>query len=403
MKITTFPKFGGDGRTASLLDEELILLGNDAFGTKGKYITIQKPRNGLLGIKYSVDNFPLRQIPHGHTALLSKNTLAVVGGQFKSKGKLSKFTWTELSLFWKNGTKFSPNVIHSCNIKLGSDVHMIFGGALKGKDQQDEAQGMSTVLKLNTREEIVVELKPMNLSRVFHSCQLLTHDIVLVSGGLAHEGESGLQQDELYNITSQETVKLLDHESSLKRYQHATSRLGNQVYAFGGLDSDNIATNKIAVFDNKTNSWTDLNQELHSSNTTELVVTPFPVSSLDCGPECHCGVANKTERIFGGSEAEVRIDCSYLPFIFQRHIALYSACWSMVDVTNNFSSVYTDIAASVGLVKSPPSPLTVKSSPAVNSLPTVPSQSTQYFPPTIFHRMSSTNVSIQICPPRNNP
>ena len=143
----------------------------------------------------------------------------------------------------------------------------------------------------------------MNLTRMSHSCQLLTHDIVLVSGGLAHVGESGIQQDELYNIASEETAKLLDHESSLNRYQHATSRLGNQVYVFG---STNIATNKIAVFDNKTNSWKDLNQELHSSNTSELVVTPFPVSSLDCVPECSCGAANKAERIFGGSEAEVR-------------------------------------------------------------------------------------------------
>ena len=305
MKITTFPKFGGDGRTASLLDEELVLLGNDAFGTKGKYITIQKPRDGLLAMRYTNDNFLLRQIPHSHTALVSENTLAVVGGQFNSKGKLSKFTWTELSLFWKNGTHFHPNIIHSCNIKLGSDVHMIFGGALKGKDQQ--AHGNRQVVRLNTTEETAVELKPMNLTRVFHSCQLLTHDIVLVSGGLAHVGEQVIQQDELYNITSQETVKLLDHESSLKRYQHGTSRLGNQVYAFGGLDSDNIATNKIAVFDNKTNSWNDLNQELHSSNTSELVVTPFPVSSLDCVPECSCGAANKAERIFGGSEAEVKI------------------------------------------------------------------------------------------------
>ena len=120
----------------------------------------------------------------------------------------------------------------------------------------------------------------MNFTRMFHSCQLLTHDNFLVYGGLAHVGEPGIQQDELYNIASEETAKLLDHESSLNKYQHATSRLGNQVYVFG---STNIATNKIAVFDNKTNSWNDLNQalrllqELHSYNTSELVVTPFPV------------------------------------------------------------------------------------------------------------------------------
>ena len=96
--------------------------------------------------------------------------------------------------------------------------------------------------------------------------------------------------------------------------------MGNQVYAFG---SSNIATNKIAVFDNKTNSWNDLNQalrllqELHSYNTSELVVTPFPVSSLDCVPECSCGAANKAERIFGGSEAEVKNILTSIFFLFR--------------------------------------------------------------------------------------
>ena len=41
--ITTFPKFAGLALTASLLDEQLLLLGNDYMGTKGRYISIQKP------------------------------------------------------------------------------------------------------------------------------------------------------------------------------------------------------------------------------------------------------------------------------------------------------------------------------------------------------------------------
>ena len=109
MKIPTFPKFSGHGRTVSLLDEELILLGNDGFGTKGQFITIQKPRNGLLAMKYTVDQFPLGKVPHQHSSLVSRNTLSVLGGKFKSKGKLSKYTWTELSLFWDNGTKYTLN------------------------------------------------------------------------------------------------------------------------------------------------------------------------------------------------------------------------------------------------------------------------------------------------------
>ena len=34
MAIATFPLFAGIGRTASMLDEELIILGNDDLGTK---------------------------------------------------------------------------------------------------------------------------------------------------------------------------------------------------------------------------------------------------------------------------------------------------------------------------------------------------------------------------------
>ena len=67
---------------------------------------------------------------------------------------------------------------------------------------------------------------------------------------------------------------------------------------------------KIADFDPTTNAWNELAQELHSSNTSELVATSFPVASLDCVPDCWCGIASKKERIFGGSEAEVRIASS---------------------------------------------------------------------------------------------
>ena len=63
MAIATFPKFAGIGRTASLLDEELLLLGDDYLGTKGRYISIQKPRDGLLAMKYTVQELPLTQSP----------------------------------------------------------------------------------------------------------------------------------------------------------------------------------------------------------------------------------------------------------------------------------------------------------------------------------------------------
>ena len=305
MAITTFPKFAGTGRTSSLLDKELLLLGDDDLGTRGRYISIQEPRDGLLAMKYTVQDLPLTQSPHQHSSLVSRNTLTLVGGKFKSRGKLDKFTWTELSLNWANGSKFEPDFTDACSVKLGADVHIIFGGERK---VNGEIMGIRQVVKINTTEELVFEMAQMNQSRVSHDCQLLKDSIVLVSGGLAQKGgdPSEVLQDELYNITSEEVVQVLDWEKSLRRIQHATIKIDDRVWAMGGIDSNNNTPSKIAEFNASTNAWNELDQELHSTHTSQLIVSPFPVASLDCVPQCHCGFANRKERIFGGSEAEVR-------------------------------------------------------------------------------------------------
>ena len=67
-----------------------------------------------------------------------------------------------------------------------------------------------------------------------------------------------------------------------------------------------------------TNVWNDLSQKLQSTNTSELLVTPFPISSLDCVSKCQCGIVHKRDdqgasgRIFGGSEAEVENYCFFV-------------------------------------------------------------------------------------------
>ena len=83
-------------------------------------------------------------------------------------------------------------------------------------------------------------------------------------------------------------------------------KIEDRIWALGGRDSNDNAPSKIAEFNTTTNSWNELAQELQSSSTSELVVTPFPVSALDCVPQCQCGIANRNGRIFGGSETEVR-------------------------------------------------------------------------------------------------
>ena len=185
-------------------------------------------------------------------------------------------------------------------MKIGVDVHIIFGGERKINDQRTSRR---QVVKINTTQQVVFKMKPMNRSRMSHGCQLLNSSVVLLSGGL---DQDVIQPDELYNITSEEVVKLLDPEQSLQRAQHAMIRVGDRILALGGIDANNNAPSKIAEFNTTTNAWNELAQELHSTNTSELVATPFPTSSLDCLHECRCGIANKKERIFGGSEAEVR-------------------------------------------------------------------------------------------------
>ena len=260
----------------------------------------ERPRDGLLAMKYTIQNIPLVGSPHQHTSLVSKNTLAVVGGKFKSKGMLSKFTWTEFSLHWQNGSKFKPDFVASCAVKVGVDIHIIFGGEREINNQRISGRH---VVKINTTQQVAAEMKPMSRKRMSHACQLLNSSVVLLSGGL---DQDVIQPDELYNITSEEVVKLLDPSQSLQRAQHALIRVEDRILGLGGIDSRNNAPSKIAEFNTTTNAWNELTQELHSTNTSDLVVTPFPASALDCIPECSCGTTSRKGRIFGGIEAEVK-------------------------------------------------------------------------------------------------
>ena len=303
--VTTFSKFAGIGRTASLLDDELLIIGNDDDGTKGRYISIQKPRDGLLAMKYIIQELPLLQQPHQHSSLVSRNFLSVVGGKFGSGGKLSKSTWTELSLKMEDKSRYIPSFSDACVIKVGVDVHILFGGE---RTIGNKTTSSRQVVKINTTEEIVYEMKPMTYSRVSHDCELLNSSVVLVSGGLPSKGDdpTNILPDELYDIHSQKVIKVLEAGQSLKRIQHSTIKMGNRILALGGIDSNNTAPSMIKEFVLPTSSWKDLKQKLNSTNTDDLIIAPFPTASMDCMSNCRCGIVNRDKRIFGGSEAAVR-------------------------------------------------------------------------------------------------
>ena len=83
--------------------------------------------------------------------------------------------------------------------------------------------------------------------------------------------------------------------------------MGQEIFALGGKNSteNSNASSKVKVFNSVTKSWNNFSQELLSSETSDLVLTPYALSSLDCVRECVCGNEAKKKRIFGGTEAKV--------------------------------------------------------------------------------------------------
>ena len=82
--------------------------------------------------------------------------------------------------------------------------------------------------------------------------------------------------------------------------------MGEYIYALGGIMSDGSATSTIEFFNTTSLSWHRHNATLTFEDTTKLVVTPFPTSSIDCVTDCQCGIASAKQRIFNGTEAQVR-------------------------------------------------------------------------------------------------
>ena len=282
--VTNLPNYGGIGRTLSLRDQELILLGNNEVG---QYVSILKPREGLLGMKFLEKVYPLQNLPFQHSSLVSQNTLFVIGGKNRSNGRLSGSKWEAISFTWsEDGSIFDPDFEDACTLKVSLNEHIIFGGKNFG----------NKVVKIDTANLVAIRMKPMSRSRMSHGCQLMNENkVVLLSGGL---WSNVVQQDELYNIESEEVIKVLNIQQSLARSNHVTIKMGDQIYALGG------STSRIETFDSSTHSWKNIDRNLLSSDTSEIVVSPFPLISLDCG--CQCGMARKSkERIFDGQQAKV--------------------------------------------------------------------------------------------------
>ena len=294
------PFFGGQGHTVDLLDEQLILLGdNSQLGGKFEYKSIHQPRRGLLGMKFSKDVSPVGNSPLWHTSHVYGNQLLSIGGELQSHARLSSTVWRGLNLRWKNGTQFSRFSSGTCRVKVAKDVFLLFGGLETAKESKVE---VNLVLRLNITSEIVEELPSIMMNRAFHACEQYDNHI-LISGGT----KGGMIiADEVYNLTSK-VSKVLNTNSSVGRQRHALHRIEDTIFALGGRLENGSETAAVTWFDWIDMAWKPHDQSLLSEHTSYLSVTSFPLSAVDCHSGCTCGVGGSPgrSRIVGGTDAQV--------------------------------------------------------------------------------------------------
>ena len=311
--VENFPNFTGFGRTLSLLDDQILLVGGDLNATKHTYVNIQHPRQGLHAMKYTIEKFPLGGSPHAHTSFGSGNRLLVVGGAHRTRAKFEDFTWNSLDLRKPDGTKFTTFVSSPCLVKISRDEYLILGGAQKTRNG---TFAIDSVFKVNITSE-VIETKPkMTTKRMKHSCEKLSNNSVLVSGG--KDSLSGaLIQDEIYHWNDSFSTPI-EAKKSLMRSQHQLVRIEETIFALGGLTEQNKGSTTVKKFergcvekmDEYKDCWIKHENNLIFKDVANLVVTSFPQSAIDCGIECQCGIEKSRKRIIGGVES-----AQYYPWI----------------------------------------------------------------------------------------
>ena len=309
-----FANFTGFGRTLSLLDDQILLVGGDLNATKHTYVNIQHPRQGLHAMKYTIEKFPLGGSPHAHTSFGSGNRLLVIGGAHRTRAKFEDFTWNSLDLRKPDGTKFTTFVSSPCLVKISRDEYLILGGEQKNRNG---TFAIDSVFKVNITSEVIERKPPMLTKRMKHSCEKLSENSVLVSGGKALLS-GDLLHDEIY-FWEDGMSTAIEAKESLMRFQHQLVRIGETIFALGGLTEQNKGSTTVEKFetgcvkkmdDYKDCRWIKHEQNLISKDVANLVVTSFPQSAIDCGIECQCGIEKSRERIIGGVES-----AQYYPWI----------------------------------------------------------------------------------------
>ena len=152
-KVTYSEHFAATGHSVNLVDDQLILVGQEPEGRSWKYITLHDPRGGLLASKMSISGTMLGgSAPTHHSSFSRGASLYLLRGSQGTQAKYEKGVWNNLNLRWQDGRAFSSFVIGSCSVTLNKDTIMIFGGFTAGTKEV-----LKSVIAINIIQQTVEE------------------------------------------------------------------------------------------------------------------------------------------------------------------------------------------------------------------------------------------------------
>ena len=310
-KMTNVPPFFAPGHMLNLVNNHLVLLGYTA-DRLWKTSSMEDPLGGILANKWTTTITPIDSEAQGYDISYTYlDGVYVSGGQAQTQVRLEAGTWAQLYdvKFALNGSSFTSA---ACKITLENNDIMFFGGILL-----NSSVVVAMVMTINVEKRTTQLKKNLTNARFQHACELIDKSHVLVSGGFNSVIESGsVVTDEIYNIETGESQPVTN---SLMRAKHRLIRLGNSIFAFGGVNEDGSQMSAVETFNTIDNTWTLHDGKLSSDVSSGLAVTKFPKFGLDC-TDCECGKVPLTERIFNGTTEKVSFGFG------QKKTCVWSSC-----------------------------------------------------------------------------
>ena len=282
----------------------LVVAGYQYDDDTWNYHILKDPRGSLLAANWTTVSTRGDAAPNHHVSYTFGRSMVLLGGSLKSPLKIDlerveNGTVLNINILYNKTTNFTRTLHRSCSFQLDTRNQMVIGG----EDRNGHVQ--AAVLTFDKSNDRVSEHPPIKIPRSGHSCGRINNTHILVTGGTNNTGD--LMPSEIYDLISEVSDIITDQnkEMKTKRQDHKLMQLGQELYAFGGLNASGDPVKVVEKYDASLGTWSELDELLLSTSTGGIAATEFPQSSLDCDEGCKCG-KRKEDRIVNGEPTEVR-------------------------------------------------------------------------------------------------